>query len=134
MVVKALIMQTNRTPRTPGTDHPITLEPTRGRVVVRLGGRVVADTHNALALRESDYEPVQYIPRGDVDMGLLERSAHTSYCPYKGEASYYSIPTGGDRSVNAVWTYEDPYEAVAEIKDRVAFYPDRIDAIEVELL
>ena len=126
-------MQTQRKKLIPGPDHPIVLEPTRGRVIVRLGGRVVADTHKALTLRESDYDPVQYVPRSDVATALLERTAHNTYCPYKGEASYYSIPIGGERSVNAVWTYENPYEAVAEIKDHVAFYPDRVDAIEIDL-
>lgn len=85
----------------------------------------------AFTLRESDYEPVHYIPRSDVDMTLLERTDHSTYCPYKGDASYYTIRSGGDYSKNAVWTYETPYEAVAEIKDHVAFYPDRVDAIEL---
>ncbi len=97
---------------------------------VTVAGRVVADTRAALALRESDYPPVYYIPRNDVDMSLLERSDNESYCPYKGDASYFSIPIGGERSVNAIWTYEAPYDAVAQIKDYVAFYPDRVDAIE----
>ncbi len=98
------------------------------RVVV--AGQVVADTRAALTLRESDYPAVQYVPRDDVDMSLLERTGNQTYCPYKGEAAYFSIPIGGERSVNAVWTYETPYDAVAQIKDYVAFYPDRIDAIE----
>lgn len=97
---------------------------------VTVAGRVVADTRAALALHESDYPPVYYIPRNDVDMSLLERSDNESYCPYKGDASYFSIPIGGERSVNAIWTYEAPYDAVAQIKDYVAFYPDRVDAIE----
>jgi uncharacterized protein (DUF427 family) len=99
-------------------------------VVVSAGGRIVADTAHALTLREAGYPPVHYIPREDVDMALLERTDHATYCPYKGDCSYFSIPTGGDRSVNAVWTYEAPYEAVAMIKDHLAFYPDRVDAIE----
>ena len=114
----------------PGPDHPITIEQNPARVVVTLGGRVVADTRNALALREASYPPVQYIPREDVDMSLLERTDHASHCPYKGDASYYSIPSGGERSRNAVWTYESPHTAVAAIKDRLAFYPDRVDSIE----
>jgi uncharacterized protein (DUF427 family) len=117
--------------RIPGPDHPITVEPTGGRVVVRLGGRVIADTADALTLREAAYPPVLYIPRKDVDMAALERSDHGSYCPYKGEASYFSIPEGGERSVNAIWTYEAPYDAVAAIRDHLAFYPDRVDAIEI---
>ena len=121
---------TERTIKIPGPDHPITIEPNPGRVVVALGGRVIADTSAALTLREANYPPVQYIPRKDVDMAALARSTTTTYCPYKGEAAYFSIPAGGDRSVDAIWTYEAPYSAVAEIKDHLAFYPDRIDAIE----
>jgi len=113
----------------PGADHPISIEVNPSRIVVKIGGKTVADTSAALTLREASYPPVQYIPRRDVDMTALARSEHTSYCPYKGDASYYSIPVGGDRSVNAVWTYETPFEAVAQIKDYVAFYPDRVDEI-----
>ena len=87
------------------------------------------DTRDALTLREASYPAVQYIPRRDVDMAALTRSEHTSFCPYKGEASYYSIPAGGDRSINAVWTYETPFEAMKQIKEYVAFYPDRVDQI-----
>jgi len=114
----------------PGPDHPITIEHNQKRVLVRVGGQLVADTRNALVLREANYAPVQYVPRKDVDMGLLERTEHSTYCPYKGECSYYSITPGGERSVNAVWTYESPYAAVAAIKDHVAFYASRVDAIE----
>ena len=113
----------------PGADHPISIEVNPSRIVVKIGGQTVADTSAALTLREASYPPVQYIPRRDVDMTALTRSEHTSYCPYKGDASYYSIPVGGDRSVNAVWTYETPFEAMAQIKDYVAFYPDRVDEI-----
>jgi uncharacterized protein (DUF427 family) len=114
----------------PGPDHPITIERNPTRIVVTLGGRVVADTREALTLREAAYPPVQYIPRKDVDMALLARTEHTTYCPYKGDCSYYSIPLGGERSVNAVWRYEAPYAAVTPIKDYLAFYPNRVDAIE----
>jgi uncharacterized protein (DUF427 family) len=117
--------------KTPGPEHPITIASNPARVVVSVGGRVIADTHEALTLREATLPPVQYIPRKDVDMSLLERTSHSTYCPYKGDCAYYSIPLGGERSVNAVWTYEAPYEAVAQIKDRLAFYPSRVDAIEV---
>ena len=113
----------------PGPDHPITIEPNMSRVVVTLAGQVIADTREALTLREALYPAVQYVPRKDVDMTLLARSSHETYCPYKGDASYYSIPVGGGRSTNAVWTYEYPHLAVAAIKDYVAFYPDRVDAI-----
>jgi uncharacterized protein (DUF427 family) len=113
----------------PGPAHPISIEANPSRVVVQVGGKIIADTRHALTLHEASYPPVQYIPRRDVDMAALTRSEHTSYCPYKGDASYYDIPAGGDRSRNAVWTYEDPFEAMAQIKDYVAFYPDRVDEI-----
>jgi uncharacterized protein (DUF427 family) len=113
----------------PGPDHPISIVANPSRVVVTVGGKVVADTRGALTLREASYPPVQYIPRRDVDMAALTRSDHTTYCPYKGDASYYSIPAGGVRSLNAVWTYETPFEAMAQIKDYVAFYPERVDEI-----
>ena len=115
----------------PGPDHPISVERNTGRVVVSVAGRAIADTHEALTLREAHYPPVQYIPRKDVDMNLLVRTQRTTYCPYKGDACYFSIPLGGERSIDAVWSYEAPYDAVAEIKDYLAFYPDRVDTIEV---
>ena len=90
---------------------------------------VIADTRNSLTLRESDYSPVQYIPREDVDLTQLERTDHATYCPYKGDCNYYSVPAGGRKSVNAVWSYEDPFPAVTQIKGHVAFYPDRVDEI-----
>jgi uncharacterized protein (DUF427 family) len=121
---------TDKPIRIPGPDHPITIAPNPARVVVTVAGRVIADTNAALALRESTYPAVQYIPRRDVDMSLLERTDHATYCPYKGDAAYYSIPLGGDRAANAIWTYEAPYDAVAIVKDHLAFYPDRVDAIE----
>lgn len=114
----------------PGPDHPITIEPNPARVVVSVAGRVVADTRAALTLREASYPPVHYVPRRDVDMELLARSDHATHCPYKGDAAYYSIALGGERSVDAVWTYEAPYDAVAAIADHLAFYPDRVDTIE----
>jgi uncharacterized protein (DUF427 family) len=122
---------TNKSIKIPGPDHPITIEANPSRVVVRVGGEIIADTNNALTLREASYPPVQYIPRRDVDMDALTRSEDTTYCPYKGDASYYSVPIGGDRSRNAVWTYEAPFEAMAQIKDYIAFYPDRVDEIKV---
>ncbi len=121
---------TPKTVKIPGPDHPITIERNSGRVVVSVSGRVIADTREALTLREARYPAVQYIPRKDVDMTLLTRTAHTTYCPYKGDCAYFSIPVGGERSINAVWSYEAPYAAVAVIKDHLAFYPDRVDAIE----
>ena len=117
--------------KSPGPDHPISIEANRSRVVVSVGGRVIADTREALTLYEATYPPVQYVPRRDVDMAALTRSEHTTYCPYKGDASYYSIPAGLDRSVNAVWTYETLFEAMARIQDYVAFNPDRVDEIKI---
>ena len=114
----------------PGPDHPITIERHPARVVVTVAGRVVADTREALALREADYPPVLYVPRKDADMALLARTDHATYCPFKGDCAYYSVPAGGERAVNAVWTYEAPFEAVAAIKDHLAFYPNRVDSIE----
>jgi uncharacterized protein (DUF427 family) len=117
----------------PGPDHPITITPTKGRVTVTVSGKRVADTREALTLKEATYPAVQYIPRKDVDQTQLQRTSHHTYCPYKGECAYYSIPSGAERSVNAVWTYEAPYASVASIREHLAFYPDRVDAIEVGL-
>ena len=114
----------------PGPDHPITLTRSAKRVRVRFAGAVIADSTRVLTLKEASYPPVHYIPRTDADMGALQRSAHHTNCPYKGEASYFTIVIGGRRADNAAWSYEQPYPAVAEIKDHLAFYPDRVDAIE----
>lgn len=116
----------------PGPDHPISVELNSGRVVISVAGCVIADTREVLTLHEAHYPAVHYIPRKDVDMTLLTRTDRTTYCPYKGDASYYSITAGGERSIDAVWTYETPYAAVAAIKDHLAFYPDRVDTIEIQ--
>lgn len=121
---------TERTMKTPGPDHPIAVERNPGRVVVEVAGRVVADTVHALTMREGRYPPVQYIPRKDIDMALLARTDHATYCPFKGECAYFSIPIAGERGVNAAWSYEHPYPAVAAIGEHIAFYPDRVDRIE----
>ena len=113
----------------PGPDHPITVTPNPQRVVVTFAGRIVADTKRALTLKESTYPAVQYIPREDVDMTLLQRTAHASVCPYKGNANYFSLKADGRAAENAVWTYEAPFDAVAPIKNHVAFYPNRVDSI-----
>jgi uncharacterized protein (DUF427 family) len=115
----------------PGPDHPISIEPHTGRVRVISNGRVVADSSRALALYEKSSPPRFYIPREDAQMALFERTAHTSHCPYKGEAAYFSIRIGERVSQNAIWSYEHPYPAVAEIAGRLAFYADRVDAVEV---
>lgn len=112
----------------PGPDHPITITPAERRVVVKAGGRIIADTARALKLEEADYPPVYYIPRDDADPRALTRTDHVTHCPYKGDASYFSAP--GERGTNAVWSYETPHDAVAAIRDHLAFYPDRVDSIE----
>ena len=116
-----------------GPDHPISIQRNPARVVVTAAGRVVADTGNALTLLEADYPAVQYIPREDVDFSQLERTDYATYCPYKGDCRYYSIPAGGKKSVNAVWAYQDPFPSVAQIRGHVAFYADRVDEIAEQL-
>jgi uncharacterized protein (DUF427 family) len=115
----------------PNALHPITIEPTRGRVVVRAGDTVIADTTNALSLRESTYPVVQYIPLADVNPDLIRPSEHETYCPFKGDATYYSIVTRSGEIPNAIWTYVQPYEAVGQIAGHVAFYAN-LDDITVE--
>jgi uncharacterized protein (DUF427 family) len=116
--------------KVPGPDHPITIEPATSRVRVLWRGEVLADTRNTLVLREARYPAVHYLPRADVDMARLTRSAHETYCPYKGDCSYFNLPGGDESGANAVWSYEAPFDAVAAIKDHLAFYPDRVQ-IEV---
>ena len=121
---------TSRPILSPGPDHPITIERNPRRVRVRADGAIVADTANALTLREASYPPVQYIPRGDADMSLLRRSDHSTYCPYKGAAAYFDVVALGEKGRNAVWTYEQPYPAVAEIAGYLAFYPNILSVSE----
>ena len=115
----------------PGPDHPITVGKNPDRVVVRLGDQLIADTRDALSLQEASYPAVQYIPRKDVDFTVLERTDHGTYCPYKGDASYYSVLPAAADGVNAVWTYEQPYDEMLAIKDLLAFYPDKVDSVAV---
>jgi uncharacterized protein (DUF427 family) len=117
----------------PGPDHAISIERNHARVVVSVASCVIADTRNALTLREAAYPLVQYIPGEDVDFSQLERTDHVTYCPYKGDCNYYSVPAGGKKSVNAAWSYGDPFPAVEQIKGYVAFYPERVDAIAEQL-
>jgi uncharacterized protein (DUF427 family) len=114
----------------PGPDHPITVTPQGGHVTVRAGGQVIADTGRALSLKEASYPQVFYIPREDANMDLLSRIDHNTYCPYKGDASYFTVTAGGLVRENAVWSYENPFPAVAEIREHLAFYPNKVDAIE----
>jgi uncharacterized protein (DUF427 family) len=113
----------------PGKHYPIKIEQNPEHVVVRVGGYVVAHSRHALTMREGYLDPVIYIPWKDVDFILVKGNDHQTYCSYKGDCSYYDIPLGGAKSVNAIWEYKDPYEAVAQIKGHVAFYPDRVDSI-----
>ena len=115
----------------PGLDHPITISPAGGKVRVAVAGRIVAESRRPLRLDEKGYPPVYYLPRSDADMSLLVRTTHYTYCPFKGNCTYCSIPVGEAKSEYAVWTYEKPHEAVTEIKEHLAFYPSRVDAIEV---
>jgi uncharacterized protein (DUF427 family) len=117
--------------RIPGPDHPITISPAEGKVRVTVAGRIVAESTRVLRLEEKGHSPVYYFPRSDADMSLLVRTTLYTYCPYKGDCSYYNIPIGGTKSEYAVWTYEKPYEAMAGIKECLAFDPSRVDAIEV---
>ena len=120
---------TEKPVKVPDQSHPITIRPAGGRVVVVAAGKAVADSRAALVLQEAAYPPVFYVPRADADMAMLVRTDHTTYCPYKGDCSYFSIPAGGERSANAVWSYEAPFPAVAAIEGHLAFYPDRVDSI-----
>ena len=120
---------TARSIRIPDAAHPIAVTRNPSRVVVTVAGRVIADSRDVLTLREANYPPVHYIPRQDVDMAQLQRTDHASYCPYKGDCSYFSLVAGGERGRNAVWSYESPYDAVSTIKDHLAFYPDRVDSL-----
>ena len=114
----------------PGPDHPITIARNGGRVRVSFAGKTIAETANALTLKEASYPPVFYIPRADADMSALTPTAHHTHCPYKGDASYFTIAVGGRTAENAVWSYEQPFPAVAEIKEYLAFYPNRVDKID----
>jgi uncharacterized protein (DUF427 family) len=111
----------------PGPDHPITIDPSPDRVIVRAGGATIADSTATLVLHEADYPPVRYIPLTDVDQALLASSDTSTYCPYKGDASYWSVTTEPGRGDDAVWTYTEPYAAVEPIRDHVAFYPNRVE-------
>lgn len=114
----------------PSPDHPITIAKNGNRVRVTFAGHAIADSTHALTLKEASYKLVFYVPRADVDMRLLRRTDHQTHCPYKGDANYFSIVVDGSRAENAVWSYEQPFPAVGEIKEYLAFYPDRVDAIE----
>jgi uncharacterized protein (DUF427 family) len=124
------MLMNTRPEKIPGPDHPISISGNERRVVIKVAGQLIADTRAALRLQEASYPAVLYIPRADVDMSKLQRTEHTTYCPYKGDCSYFSIPSGGARSVNAVWSYEKPYASVSKIDRYLAFYPSRVDSLE----
>jgi uncharacterized protein (DUF427 family) len=114
----------------PSARHPITIEPTGSHVTVRVNGEVVAETDSALTLQESTYPAVQYIPLSDVNRDLLRPTDTATYCPFKGDASYYSVVTSAAEVVDdAIWTYKEPYEAVGAIAEHVAFYPDKAEIV-----
>ena len=127
---QAKALEGHATMKLPGLDHPITITPHPGRVRVRLGDAVVADTAAALSLKEASYPAVVYVPRADADMSAFERTDRSTHCPYKGDASYYSLRAGDRAADNAVWTYEQPFPAMAAIAGHLAFYPDKV-TIEV---
>lgn len=119
----------NKQIRIPGSDHPITIEQNTNRVIIKIEENVIADTYNALILREANYPPVQYIPREDVNMALLQPSTHKTFCPYKGNCSYYNVAIDDKKIENAAWSYENPHNAVERIRGYIAFYPERVDSI-----
>ena len=127
----AITLKQGKEIKIPGPDHPITISPAEGKIRVTVAGKVVAGSSHALRLDQKGYPPVYYISRTDAGMSLLVRTTHYTYCPYKGDCTYYSIPIGGTKSEFAVWTYEKAYDSVASIKDYLAFYPTRLDAIEI---
>ena len=115
----------------PGPDHPITITANPRRVRVTLGDTVIADTTRALTLKEAKYPAVQYVPREDAKMELLQRTDRVTHCPYKGDANYFSIRADGKLVENSIWTYEAPFPAMAEISGHLAFYPDKVKIEEV---
>ena len=116
----------------PGPDHPITITLNPKRVRALYQGHVIAETDRALALKEASYPAVQYFPREDVAMEFLSRTDHGTHCPYKGDASYYTVARDGEIAENAVWTYESPYPAMEQIRGFVAFYPNKVEIQEVD--
>ncbi|HEY0234668.1 MAG TPA: DUF427 domain-containing protein [Afipia sp.] len=121
----------NKTVKIPGADHPITISRNPKKVRISTGGVVIAETAHALTLREAAYPAVQYIPRNDANMALLAKTDRSTYCPYKGDAGYFTINAGGKTLENAIWTYEQPYDSVKEIAGHLAFYPDKVTIEEL---
>jgi len=115
----------------PGPDHPITIEPSGQKVTVTFNGKVIAESSDALRMQESTYPAAYYIPLADIDPDVIAKTDHSTHCPYKGDASYYSVTVGIEGAENAIWTYEAPYDAVAAIKDHAAFYVEKMDSVTV---
>lgn len=101
------------------------------RVRVTFGGQTIADSYSAIALREEDYPIAYYIPQADARMDLMARTDHSTHCPFKGDASYWTIQTGDNNAENAVWSYETPFDEAKVIEGYLAFYGSKVDAIEV---
>lgn len=118
--------------KTPGPDHPITVTPAAKRWRARYAGHVIADSADALILKEASYPPVVYFPRADVSMEYMSRTDRRTHCPYKGDASYYSLLMDGQFAENAIWTYEAPFPAMGAIEGRLAFYPDKVEVYEMD--
>jgi uncharacterized protein (DUF427 family) len=116
----------------PSPDHPITLAPAAGRMRVKAGGHMIADSCDVVLLKEASYPEVAYFPRADVEMGFLSKTDRSTHCPYKGDASYFTLHIGGAVKENAVWSYEDPYPAMQQIKDFLAFYPNQVEILAVD--
>ena len=116
----------------PGPDHPITLEASPRRVRAKFEGHVIADTDDALILREASYPPVYYFPKDQIEMGFFGGTDHSTHCPYKGDASYWTLTMDGDVAENVAWSYEDPFPAVTPIKGRLAFYPNKVEVYELD--
>ncbi len=112
-------------------EHRLETRPARGRVRVTFNEEIIADSGDAIRLDESKYAPVYYLPRKDVKMERLVRTTHSTHCPFKGHASYYTLSSGSRTAPNAVWSYEQPYDEMSVIKERLAFYPDKVDSISV---
>ena len=110
-------------------EHRVDVEPNPMRVRVEFAGETIADSTRSLRVLESRHDPVVYVPREDLKQDRLEKTEHTTFCPFKGHASYYTIRVGDRVAENAIWSYEDPYDEVAELKDCAAFYVDRIDRL-----
>jgi uncharacterized protein (DUF427 family) len=116
----------------PGPDHPITVTPNPRRVRVEVAGHVIVDSATALSLKEATYPVVQYIPRGDIEMGFFGKTDRSTNCPYKGDASYYTLTIEGQVLENVAWSYEEPYPAMQQIEGYLAFYPDKVKVYEVD--